>query len=55
MTRNAIIDYIRKKKYQEMEAEIRDIEDESDQTAMNAATGWIGYYVDALPENYRKR
>jgi RNA polymerase sigma-70 factor (ECF subfamily) len=54
MTRNAIIDYIRKKKYQEMEAEIRDIEDESDQTAMNAATGWIGYYVDALPENYRE-
>ncbi len=54
MTRNAIIDYIRKKKFQEMEAEIRDIEDESDQTAMNAATGWIGYYVDALPENYRE-
>ncbi len=54
MTRNAIIDYIRRKKYQELEAEISDIEDETDETAMKEATGWIGYYVDALPENYRE-
>jgi RNA polymerase sigma-70 factor (ECF subfamily) len=54
MTRNAIIDNIRKKKFQEMEAEIKDIEDETDENAMNEATGWIGKYVDALPENYRE-
>lgn len=54
MTRNAIIDYIRRKKFQELEAEIKDIEDESDETAMKEATGWIGYYVDALPDNYRE-
>lgn len=54
MTRNAIVDYIRKRKFQEMEAEIKDIEDETDENAMNEATGWIGYYVDALPENYRE-
>jgi RNA polymerase sigma-70 factor (ECF subfamily) len=54
MTRNAIIDYIRKKKFQEMEAEIKDIEDETDENAMNEAAGWIGKYVDALPETYRE-
>ncbi len=54
MTRNTIIDFIRKKKFQEMEAEIKDIEDETNENAMNEATGWIGKYVDALPENYRE-
>jgi len=54
MTRNAIIDFIRKKKFQEMEAEIKDIEDETNENAMNEATGWIGKYVDDLPENYRE-
>ncbi|MFZ5428980.1 MAG: RNA polymerase sigma factor SigZ [Bacteroidota bacterium] len=53
ITRNAIVDYIRKKKFQELEAEISDIEEETDKTAMNEATGWIGFYVDSLPENYR--
>ena len=54
MTRNTIIDFIRKKKFQEMEAEIKDIEDETNENAMNEASGWIGKYVDALPENYRE-
>lgn len=54
MTRNAIIDFIRKKKFQEMEDEIKDIEDETNENAMNEATGWIGKYVDALPETYRE-
>lgn len=54
MTRNAIIDHFRRKKNEELEAEIRDIEDETDENAMNEATGWIGYYVDSLPENYRE-
>jgi len=54
MTRNAIIDSIRKKKFQEMEDEVKDIEVATDENAMNEATGWIGKYVDALPENYRE-
>jgi RNA polymerase sigma-70 factor, ECF subfamily len=54
MTRNAIIDYIRKKKFQELEAEIKEIEDSTDENAMNEATSWIGKYLDDLPENYRE-
>jgi len=54
MTRNAIIDHFRKKKHEELEAEIRDLEDETDENAMNEATSWIGKYVDDLPENYRE-
>jgi len=54
ITRNAIIDYIRKKKFQELEAEIKDIEDSTNENAMNEATGWIGKYVNDLPENYRE-
>ena len=54
MTRNAIIDHLRKKKHEELEAEIRDLEDETDENAMNEATSWIGKYVDDLPENYRE-
>ena len=54
MTRNAITDYFRKKKNFEPESELVEINDESDQNAMNQATGWIGYYVNALPDNYRE-
>lgn len=54
MTRNAIVDYFRKRKNAGTEPVLAAIEDETDQNAMKEATGWIGYYVNALPENYRE-
>lgn len=53
MTRNAIVDYFRKKNNLSG-AEIQEEKsDEVEQNAMNEAASWIGYYVDSLPENYR--
>ena len=46
-------DYFRKKNKLEETSNYEETSDEQEQNAMNEATGWIGYYVDALPENYR--
>ena len=53
MTRNAIADYFRKKTNPEETDIQEEINDEEEQNAMHEAAGWIGYYIEALPENYR--
>ena len=53
MTRNAITDYFRKKNNLNGTEDQEEKSEEEEQNAMNEATKWIGYYVDALPENYR--
>jgi RNA polymerase sigma-70 factor (ECF subfamily) len=53
MTRNAIADYFRKKNHLNGADNQEIISEVEEQSAMNEATGWIGYYVDALPESYR--
>lgn len=55
ITRNAIIDHYRAQQ-KSNKPEIFDSEDENpdENTSMNAAEGWIGLYIDALPENYRQ-
>jgi RNA polymerase sigma-70 factor (ECF subfamily) len=53
MTRNAIADYFRKKNNPDEIISQEEKSDEEVQNAMQEATGWIGYYVDALPEIYR--
>jgi len=53
MTRNSITDYFRKKnKLFEMVGQEEETI-ETEQNAMNEATGWIGYYVEDLPQIYR--
>jgi RNA polymerase sigma-70 factor (ECF subfamily) len=54
LTRNAIVDYFRKKNkpFETVEQEEEAVEVE--QNAMTEATGWIGYYVEDLPQIYRE-
>jgi len=54
MTRNAIVDYFRKKNKPYDNPDLEEEAEESEQTAMNQATGWIGYYVEDLPQIYRE-
>ncbi len=53
ITRNAIADYFRKKNKVEEISNQEETSDEQEQNAMNEATGWIWYYINTLPENYR--
>ncbi len=54
MTRNAIADYFRKKNNLSALEDQEEKTDEEEQNAMKEATGWIGFYVNSLPENYRE-
>ncbi|MGQ8336754.1 RNA polymerase sigma factor SigZ [Sunxiuqinia sp. A32] len=55
ITRNAITDYFRKKKKESSIVGYEDSDDEFEQeNAMKKAEGWIGIYIDELPDNYRK-
>jgi len=54
MTRNAIADYFRKKNKQNGANSYTEESEENEANAMNEAAGWIGYYVDEMPEIYRE-
>ena len=54
MTRNAIADYFRKKNNLSALEDQEEKTDEEERNAMKEATGWIGFYVNSLPENYRE-
>ena len=55
LTRNAIYDHYRSSRASEDIEKINsDADTDSLSQAMQEATGWIGYYVHALPETYRE-
>ncbi len=55
ITRNTIIDHYRQQqKGKNIESSLNFFEDDQDEnTSMKAAEGWIGLYIDGLPDNYR--